>query len=103
MGSSGSAAVYCLKKFKKNYLKYKAQIDEELRDEYDIEMDLGDITDLSVKEIGDKLCISTRTVEKHRKRIMEKTASKNFIGVVLFALKTNAISLNDFQCFKTSL
>lgn len=51
--------------------------------------------EMSSKEIGDKLCISTRTVEKHRKRIMEKTASKNFIGVILYALKTNAISLND--------
>lgn len=52
--------------------------------------------EMSSKEIGDKLCISTRTVEKHRKRIMEKTVSKNFIGVILYALKTNAISLNDF-------
>ncbi|SEI63413.1 response regulator transcription factor [Flavobacterium terrigena] len=51
--------------------------------------------ELSSKEIGDKLCISTRTVEKHRKRIMEKTNSKNFIGVVLYALKTNAISLSN--------
>lgn len=49
--------------------------------------------EMSSKEIGDKLYISTRTVEKHRKRIMEKTNSKNFIGVVLYALKTNAISL----------
>lgn len=51
--------------------------------------------ELSSKEIADKLCISIRTVEKHRKRIMEKTKSKNFIGVVLYALKTNAIGLNE--------
>lgn len=49
----------------------------------------------SSKEIGDILCISTRTVEKHRKRIMEKTSSKNFIGVILYALKNNQIKLND--------
>lgn len=55
MGSSGSAAVYCLKKFKENYLKDKERIDEELREEYDIEIDLGDITDLSCQEIYDKL------------------------------------------------
>ena len=36
MGSSGSAAVYCLKKFKENYLEDKEEIDEELREEYDI-------------------------------------------------------------------
>ena len=55
MGSSGSAAVYCLKKFKENYLKDKERIDEELREEYDIEIDLGDVTDLSCKQIFDKL------------------------------------------------
>ncbi|WP_338376530.1 response regulator transcription factor [uncultured Flavobacterium sp.] len=49
----------------------------------------------SSKEIADVLCISARTVEKHRKRIMEKTESKNFIGVILYALKTNAISLSE--------
>lgn len=49
----------------------------------------------SSKEIADILCISTRTVEKHRNRMMEKTESKNFIGVILYALKTNAISLSE--------
>jgi DNA-binding CsgD family transcriptional regulator len=52
--------------------------------------------ELSSKEIADRLCISARTVENHRKRIMEKTRTKNFIGVVLYALKINAIALEDF-------
>lgn len=52
--------------------------------------------EMSSIQIGDQLCISTRTVEKHRRRIMEKTDSKNFIGVVLYALKINAIRLEDF-------
>ena len=47
------------------------------------------------KEIADILCISVRTVEKHRKHIMEKTQSKNFIGVILFALKSNIIALEN--------
>jgi DNA-binding NarL/FixJ family response regulator len=50
--------------------------------------------EMSSKEIGEILYISNRTVEKHRKHIMEKTNSKNFIGVVLFALRTNVISLD---------
>lgn len=46
------------------------------------------------KEIADTLNISTRTVEKHRKHIMEKTECKNFIGVVLYALKNRLIQLD---------
>lgn len=52
--------------------------------------------ELSSKEIADRLCISIRTVENHRMRIMEKTKTKNFIGVILYALKINAITLEDF-------
>lgn len=51
----------------------------------------------SSKEIANKLFISTRTVENHRKRIMEKTQAKNFIGVILYALKINAINIEDFD------
>jgi DNA-binding NarL/FixJ family response regulator len=47
------------------------------------------------KEIAAVLNISTRTVEKHRNHIMEKTESKNFIGVVLFALKNQIIELEE--------
>ncbi|MNF15268.1 Bacterial regulatory protein, luxR family [compost metagenome] len=46
-------------------------------------------------EIADKLCINVRTVENHRKRIMEKTDSKNFIGAIVFALKNNHIEMDD--------
>lgn len=49
----------------------------------------------SSAQIADKLCINIRTVETHRKRIMEKTKAKNFIGVVLFALKHHYIELDD--------
>jgi DNA-binding CsgD family transcriptional regulator len=48
-------------------------------------------------EIADRLDINVRTVETHRKRIMAKTNSKNFIGVVVFALKNNYININDFS------
>ena len=51
--------------------------------------------ELSSAEIADRLCINIRTVETHRKRVMEKTHAKNFIGVVLFALKHNYILLDD--------
>lgn len=52
--------------------------------------------ELSSSQIADRLCINVRTVETHRKRIMEKTQSKNFIGVVLFAIKHNYLTTSDF-------
>lgn len=51
--------------------------------------------EMSSKDIGDALFISNRTVEKHRIKIMEKTSAKNFIGVVLYALRANLIQLNE--------
>lgn len=51
--------------------------------------------EFSSAEIADTLCINTRTVETHRKRIMDKTKAKNFIGVVLFALKEEYITLDE--------
>lgn len=48
-------------------------------------------------EIAAKLDINVRTVETHRKRIMAKTNCKNFIGVVIFALKNNYIHIDDFS------
>lgn len=49
----------------------------------------------SSREIADALDISYRTVEKHRKTIMEKTQSKNFIGVVLFAIHYRLIQMPE--------
>lgn len=49
----------------------------------------------SSSEIAEKLFISVRTVETHRKRMMEKTHSKNFIGVVLFILKQGLITVDE--------
>lgn len=51
--------------------------------------------ELSSLEIAQKLYLSVRTVEAHRKKIMEKTDTKNFIGVVLYAFKNNLVSIND--------
>lgn len=51
----------------------------------------------SGKEIGDMLSISLRTVEVHKKNLMEKTNSRNFIGVILHALSNNSISLDKIR------
>jgi DNA-binding NarL/FixJ family response regulator len=46
---------------------------------------------LSNQEIGDRLFISKRTVEKHRANIMDKTHCKNTAGLVMYAIKNQLI------------
>jgi len=38
-------------------------------------------------EISDRLCISRRTVDGHRASLLDKTASKNTVGLVIYAIK----------------
>jgi DNA-binding NarL/FixJ family response regulator len=38
-------------------------------------------------EIGDILCLSPRTVEKYRLRLLEKTGSRNTAGLVRYAIQ----------------
>lgn len=51
--------------------------------------------EMSSKEIADELNIAQRTVETHRRHLIDKTDSKNIIGVVIYALKYNLIKLNE--------
>lgn len=45
------------------------------------------------QEIAEKLNLSPRTVESHRQRILEKTGSKNSVGIVIYAVINNIYSL----------
>ena len=47
--------------------------------------------ELSGKEIGEKLFISSHTVESHRKNLIKKLNVKNTIGLVKYALKNDLI------------
>ncbi|MGB0523077.1 MAG: response regulator [Flammeovirgaceae bacterium] len=38
------------------------------------------------QEIADKLCLSKRTVESHRQRILDKIGAKNTVGLVIYAM-----------------
>ncbi|MCB0456206.1 MAG: response regulator transcription factor [Flavobacteriaceae bacterium] len=49
------------------------------------------------QEIADALFISKRTVEVHRKNLLEKTGVKNLAGLVVFAIQNNLISLNIIE------
>lgn len=47
----------------------------------------------TTKEIADLLFISTRTVDRHRDSLLDKTASRNVAGLVAFAIQNSLISL----------
>ncbi len=47
----------------------------------------------SNKEIGEQLFLSSRTVEGHRQRIMEKMDVKNSVGLVIYAVKNDLVKL----------
>lgn len=47
------------------------------------------------KEIADELHISPRTVEGHRNRMLEKTGSKNTVGLILYAIERGIVELEN--------
>jgi DNA-binding NarL/FixJ family response regulator len=50
----------------------------------------------SNKQIADELCLSTHTVNTHRKNIMAKLKVNNTAGLVMFAVKENLLHRNKF-------
>ncbi|HEY3390088.1 MAG TPA: response regulator transcription factor [Prolixibacteraceae bacterium] len=46
---------------------------------------------LTACEIADKYCRSIKTIEVHRSKLLQKTASKNTINLVLFAIKNKLV------------
>ncbi|GMQ25781.1 response regulator transcription factor [Algoriphagus sp. oki45] len=47
--------------------------------------------EFSNKEIGEKLHISERTVETHRKNIYQKTKTNSLVGLLKFAMENNLV------------
>ena len=48
---------------------------------------------LPIKIIADRLSISSRTVEKYRTKLMEKSKAKNIVEVIVFSLKNGLIKI----------
>ena len=48
----------------------------------------------TAKEIGDKLCISPKTVDSHKKHIMERTKTSSIAGLTKYAIKAGITSLD---------
>ncbi|MCU0444237.1 MAG: response regulator transcription factor [Microscillaceae bacterium] len=48
---------------------------------------------LTTKQIGDELCISSRTVESHKTNILEKLGLQNTVELVKYAIKNKIVEL----------
>ncbi len=70
----------------------KASLDELTKREKEILMLICD--QFTNKEIAEKLFISSRTVEGHRNKMLEKTQSKNTVGLIIYAIENGLVSVN---------
>ncbi|MBI5541584.1 MAG: response regulator transcription factor [Bacteroidia bacterium] len=52
------------------------------------------LEEISTVEIANKLCVSKRTIDTHRRNIMRKTSSNNLIALFKYALKNNLVEIN---------
>ncbi len=66
---------------------------EEILSSRELEILLEVCRGLSNHEIADKLCISKRTVDKHRANILLKTGCKNTAFLVVFAIKHKLVEI----------
>lgn len=53
------------------------------------------VAEYSSEQIADKLFISKRTVDSHRKNILAKTKIKTLVGLIKFAIRTGVADIND--------
>lgn len=75
----------------KNPLKQKS-IDSSDLTGREIEIVRLIVEEFSSVEIAEKLFISQRTVETHRKNILRKTGVKNIVGLIKYAYEKNLVS-----------
>ena len=52
------------------------------------------VEEMSNKEIADKLFISQRTVDAHKRNLLQKTGSKNIAGLVVYAVENGLVDVN---------
>lgn len=53
------------------------------------------VNEFTNQEIADQLFVSVRTVDAHRRNLLQKTGAKNTAGLVKFALKNNLFENNN--------
>lgn len=92
MGGGNYFSQELLQNLLRNYKLPKGQKGTESElSEREVEILLLISEGLSNQEIGDRLFISKRTVEKHRANILDKTNCKNTAGMIMYAIKNQLI------------
>lgn len=71
-----------------NGVKHTVQIQFQAREQEFIQLAC---TELTYKEIADKMCLSPRTVDGYRESLFEKLEVKSRVGLVLFAIKNGIV------------
>jgi two-component system, NarL family, invasion response regulator UvrY len=51
-------------------------------------------TEMTYREIADKMCLSPRTIDGYRDNLFEKLSVKTRVGLVLFAIRSGIVSVN---------
>ena len=77
----------------KSSTENRLEADEADLSERELEILLEICKGLSNQEIGDKLFISKRTVDKHRANILAKTNCKNTANLVVYAIKNKLVEI----------
>jgi len=79
----------------KNIVRKKAPVKKPGEDLNEKELEILELIcrQHTAAEIADQLNLSVRTIEGYRRKLLEKTKSKNLAGVVVFALKNNLVSI----------
>ena len=49
--------------------------------------------EFTANEIAEQMDLSSRTVEGYRRKLLDKTGTKNMAGLVVFAIKHNLVSV----------
>lgn len=50
-------------------------------------------TGISTNEIADKICLSKKTVENYRVKLLQKTGCKNSVSLIVYAIKNGIIEI----------
>jgi len=75
--------------------KIKSRFDEDDLTNREIEILKLICQQYSGVEIADKLCLSARTVEGHRNNLLRKTECKNMIGLIIYAIQNEFITIEN--------